>query len=66
MNAFPVSILEGIQGCAPEFAHLLGVEHFLVGSYDPMSWGGVGPDSTYEVYDYCAPHETGEMKPGEQ
>ncbi len=21
-----------------------------------MSWGGVGPDSTYEVYDYCPPH----------
>lgn len=55
-NAFPASTLEGIQGCVHEFAHLLGVEHFLGGSYDPMSWGGVGPDSTYDVYDYCPPH----------
>lgn len=55
-NAFASSTLEGIQGCVHEFAHLLGVEHFLGGSYDPMSWGGVGPDSTYDVYDYCPPH----------
>ncbi|RPH36041.1 hypothetical protein EHM92_05170, partial [bacterium] len=55
-NAFPASTLEGIQGCVHEFAHLLGVEHFLAGSYDPMSWGGTGPDSTYDVYDYCPPH----------
>ncbi len=55
-NAFPVSALNGIRGCVHEIAHLLGVEHFLGGTDDPMSLGGTGPESTYTIFDCCPAH----------
>jgi M6 family metalloprotease-like protein len=46
------SVLDGILGNVHEYGHLLGLQHIVLGNYDPMHYGLLGN----RILEFCPPH----------